>query len=94
MFVRYANGIFNKIENIIMQLEDIPEEELRWTKQPIIGIVLKNAEKDSDGNPIDPMKYYKVAKHKPSGMLIIIATDRNMRHEFINDVFKKTGKLN
>lgn len=77
-----------------MKLEDILESELRWTQKPIIGMLLTNAEKDSDGNPINPMLFYKVAKHLPSGMLIIIATKQNMKEDFVNDIFKKTGKLN
>lgn len=77
-----------------MELKDIPESELSWTKKPIIGILLKNAERDSDGNPIDSMKFYKVAKHLPSGMLIILATEQNMKQDFINDILKRAGKLN
>lgn len=77
-----------------MELKDIPESELSWTAQPIIGLVLIGAEKDSDGNPINPMLFYKVAKHLPSGMLIILATKQNMKENFVNDIFKKTGKLN
>lgn len=77
-----------------MELKDIPKEELIWTEKPVIGLVLVNAEKDSDGNVIDPMKYYKVGKHLPSGMLILIPTERNMKNEFCNDILKRTGKLN
>lgn len=77
-----------------MELKDIPESELKWVEKPIIGIILKNAEKDSNGNPINPMLFYKVAKHIPSGMLIILATNQNMKEDFVNDIFKKTGKLN
>lgn len=77
-----------------MELKDIPESELSWTAKPIIGLVLTNAEKDSNGNPINSMLFYKVGKHLPSGMLIILPTDRNMKHEFVNNIFKKTGKLN
>lgn len=77
-----------------MQLKDIPEEELSWTDEPIIGLVLMNAEKDSDGKPIDPNVYYKVAKHIPTEMLIIVATERNMMHEFANEILKKRGKFN
>lgn len=77
-----------------MELKDIPESELSWTPKPIIGIILTNAKKDSNGNPIDPMLFYKVAKHLPSGMLIILPADKNMKEDFVNDIFKKTGKLN
>lgn len=77
-----------------MELKDIPESELSWTEKPVIGIVLTGAEKDSDGNPINPMLFYKVAKHLPSGMLIIVATKQNMKEDFVNDIFKKKGILN
>lgn len=77
-----------------MQLKDIPENELKWTPEPVIGIVLMGAEKDSDGNPINPNLYYKVAKHIPTEMLIIVATERNMMHEFANEILKKKGKFN
>ena len=49
-----------------MEFKNIPKEELNWTEEPIIGLVLVNAEKDSEGKVIDPMKYYKVGKHVPS----------------------------
>lgn len=77
-----------------MELKDIPESELSWTEKPIIGIVLKNAENDSEGNAINPMLFYKVAKHLPSGSLIIIPTKQNMKEDFVNDIFRKTGKFN
>lgn len=71
-----------------------PEEDLNWTDQPVIGLVLMGAEKDSNGLPIDPMKYYNVAKVRFTGMLVIVATERNMKHEFMNDQLKKSGKFN
>lgn len=77
-----------------MQFNEIPDTELNWTEKPVIGILLMTAEKDSDGNPIDPNVFYKVAKHIPSGMIIIVATERNQKHEFVNDVLKSQGKFN
>lgn len=76
-----------------MELKDIPEHELSWTQKPIIGLVLLNAEKDSDGNPINPNLFYKVAKHKPSGMLIIVATKQNIE-DFMNRILKNQNKFN
>lgn len=77
-----------------MELKDIPESELSWTEKPIIGLILTGAEKDSEGNAINPMLFYKVAKHLPSGSLIILPTKQNMKEDFVNDIFKKTGILN
>lgn len=72
----------------------MPEEDLNWTDQPVIGLVIMGAEKDSNGLPIDPMKYYNVAKVRSTGMLVIVATERNMKHEFVNDQFKNSGQFN
>jgi len=77
-----------------MELKDIPKEELSWTDEPVIGLVLINAERDSNGTLIDPMKYYMVAKHKPSGMIIIVSTERNMKNEFVNDILREQNKFN
>lgn len=68
--------------------------EFNWTNEPVIGLVLMNAERDSNGIPIDPNTYYKVGKHKQSDMLIIEATNRNMKNEFINNIWKRKGKMN
>ncbi len=77
-----------------MNLQDIPEDELSWTEEPVIGLALVNAEKDSNGETIDPHKYYNVAKHLPSGKIIIIATDKNMKHDFVNNVLNRQGRFN
>lgn len=47
------------------------EKDLTWTEKPVIGLLLMNAEFDSNANPIDPEKYYYVAKHKPTGQIAI-----------------------
>lgn len=54
----------------------IPDEPLNWT-DPIIGIVLMNAVHDSEGKPIDPAKYYHVAKNPDNGKIIIIESNKN-----------------
>ncbi len=77
-----------------MKFEDFPPEEFSWTEKPVIGLCLMNAQKDSHGNPIDGMKFYEVGKHIHSGMIVIKATDRNMKHEYINDTYKKNGRFN
>lgn len=76
------------------KFEDIPKQELSWTEEPVIGLVLLNAHRDSNGSPIEPYVYYDVAKHIPTGKVIIFPTERNMKHEFINNYWNKTGKFN
>lgn len=70
------------------------DSEFSWTDEPVIGIVLANAERDSYGNEIDPMKYYNVAKVVESGMIVIVEAGGNMRDDFINMVWKQKCKLN
>ena len=70
------------------------ELEFNWTDEPVIGLCLMDAEKDSNGIPINPDVFYRVGKHKVSGMLAIIATEKNSRHEFVNDVLKTQNKFN
>lgn len=77
-----------------MNLSDFPQEELEWTQEPVIGIVLMGAERDSNGDAINSMLYYKVAKHTKTGMLVILPTQRNMKHEFVNEALHKQGKFN
>ncbi len=74
--------------------DDIPPEELNWTKAPIIGMLLTGAEIDSHGNAIEPNRYYYVAKHIPTGKIVIAPTDRNQKTEFTNEIMKKSNRLN
>jgi hypothetical protein len=59
-------------------IEDIPAADLRKVSDGMIGIVLMNGERDSNGQPIHPFKMYEVYKHLPSGKLIITDTGRTM----------------
>jgi hypothetical protein len=81
-----------------MNYEDIPKGELILVSEKMIGIVLMNIERDSDGNAIRAHDYYRVEKHTPSGMLIIFNTGSNFHKEFVdnigNKLLKKSGKLN
>lgn len=69
-------------------------QEVNWTEEPVIGILLTEAEHDSMGQPINPNQYYKIGKHAPTGKIILIPTNRNMVNEFMNDMLKKNHKFN
>lgn len=53
-------------------IEDILPEDLQWTTEPIIGLVLQTAVHDSNYDPINPQALYDVAKHIPTGCIIIL----------------------
>jgi hypothetical protein len=69
------------------------KENFNWTDDPISGILLTNAGNDSYGDKIDPMVYYYVGKHKETGMLAIVPTERRMDEEFANDILKRQNKF-
>ena len=49
--------------------------------EPIIGIVLLEAEHDSHGDPIDPLAFYHVAKDHETGKIIIVPSNKkSMRY--------------
>lgn len=80
-----------------ISFENIPEEArkgLSFTDEPVIGIVLMNAERDSCGNPLDPNVFYWVGKDPKSGMLGIFPSGRNQKDEFIDEQMKQNGKRN
>ncbi len=68
-----------------MKLEDIPAGELMWAER-IPGLLLLSAENDSDGKPIEPHEFYRVAKHE-SGKIIIVRAGINMVTQFMDDNF-------
>ena len=72
----------------------LKEDELNWTDKLVIGMVLMGAERDSFGGNINPMQFYKVGKHKISGKLAIVPTDKNMRRDFINESLGVKENLN
>jgi hypothetical protein len=74
---------------------NIPDDEIQWCAEPIIGLVLVNAEIDSSFNPIDTDKYYRVGKHLPTGMLILIPVEgRSFRIEFQERMLRQQNRLN
>ncbi len=68
--------------------------EFNWAVELVVGSLLLKAEIDSNGSVINPNVFYKVGKHKVSGMLAIIPTEKNMLHEFVNDMFKVQNRFN
>lgn len=75
-------------------IKDIPEDDLILVGEKMIGIVLMNAVNDSHGNPIQPLEFYRMHKVKSTGMLIIEPTGVNQKHEFVERIWKREGKLN
>lgn len=70
----------------------INESEFEWAQQPIIGLVLMTAQTDSNGDIIRSDLYYKVAKHKPTGTLLILPVidKKNLFDEYLSN----SGQLN
>lgn len=80
--------------------DDLAKEDFNWCDTDIIGtaLIIKGGSIDSHGNPIRGNIYYHVGKHKNSGMVAIIPTDRDLHKEFENDIInnqlKKDGRFN
>jgi len=79
-----------------MTANEIKREEYNWTEQAVIGMALQiqGGTIDSFGNPIEKNIFYEVGKHKEIGMVAILPTERNQKHEFINGVLKSRNKFN
>jgi hypothetical protein len=75
---------------------ELDRSEYNWTDNPVVGmsLLIIGGSIDSFGDKINGNVYYHVGKHKVSGMTVILPTERNQKHEFVNSVWKKTGKLN
>lgn len=75
---------------------ELNKEEFNWTEKAIVGmaLIIQGGSIDSFGNQIKSDIYYEVGKHKESGMVAILPTDRNQKHEFINEVMKSQNKFN
>lgn len=76
---------------------DVPKQArdiMSFTDEPVIGIVLMNAERDSFGNPLNPDKFYWTGKHPKTGQIAIFPSQRNQREDFMNDNLKRKGQLN
>ena len=75
---------------------EIKREEINWTKEEIFGmaLLLMGGTIDSFGDQIKGEIFYEVGKHKTSGKVAILPTERNAKHEFFNDIMKAKGKFN
>lgn len=76
-----------------LELKDDPE--IKWTKEPIVGLTMTMAGNDgltdSMGMPIMERRKYWVGKHT-SGMLVILpAEDHN---KVLNDDLMRNSRLN
>lgn len=58
-----------------MKEQDFNADDFTWT-DPVIGVVLLNAQHDSNGNPILPHLYYHVAKDPETGKIIILPSNK------------------
>ena len=76
--------------------QDFNREDYNWTDNAVVGMALKlkGGSIDSNGQAIDPCVFYEVGKHKENGKVCIIPTDRNMKHDFANDMMKRNNKFN
>lgn len=80
-----------------MQIEDIPDNELVWCQEPVIGRVLAIGNFkmiDSFEKPIDVCRKYYVAKHLPTGKLIIIEATLDYKTTELNTNLKMQSRLN
>lgn len=80
-----------------MHLEEIPAEELAWTDQPVIGMTLRLTRPDmhdSYGKPIVDDKKYLVAKHIPSGMIIVLDADIDYNWRQLENHLLNTNRMN
>ncbi len=75
---------------------EIKKEQYNWTENAVIGLALliKGGSIDSFGDQIQGDIFYEVGKHKENGMVAIIPTGRNQKHEFVNKIMKKNSKFN
>ena len=71
-------------------------EEYNWTDKPVVGMALliTGGSIDSFGHKIKADVYYEVGKHKETGKVALLPTERNQKHEFVNDVLKRSNKFN
>jgi len=78
----------------------LKREDFNWCDDTIIGtaLLLKGGIMDSFGNTVQGNVYYEVGKHKESGMVVILPTDKDFNKQFDNDLMnqqlKKDGKFN
>jgi len=79
-----------------MESTELIREEYNWTEKAVVGLALRmiGGTIDSFGNQIKGDVFYEVGKHKVSGVVALLPTEKNQKHEFVNDVMKRTGKFN
>lgn len=72
------------------------KEDFNWTKKAVVGMALliQGGSVDSFGEQIKGDIYYEVGKRKTDGMVAILPTERNQKHEFANDIMKRKNKFN
>ena len=75
---------------------ELNREEYNWTEQAVVGLALliQGGSIDSFGEQIKGDIYYEVGKRKTDGMVAILPTERNQKHEFANDIMKRINKFN
>ena len=75
---------------------ELNKEEFNWTETAVVGMALliQGGSVDSFGNQIKADVFYQVGKHKENGMVALLPTERNQKHEFINDIMKRKNKFN
>lgn len=71
-------------------------DEFNWTEEAVVGLslLLIGGEIDSFGDKINGNIFYEVGKHKITGKTVIMPTNRNQKHEFVNDIMKRKNKFN
>ncbi len=71
-------------------------EEYNWTEKSVVGtaLLLTGGSIDSFGDQIKSDIYYEVGKRKSDGMVAILPTERNQKHEFTNNIMKRKNKFN
>lgn len=75
---------------------ELNRDEYNWINQSVIGraLLIKGGSIDSFGNQIKGDIYYEIGKRKSDGMVAILPTEKNQKHDFINSVMKRNNKFN
>jgi len=77
--------------------EELNRDEYNWLPKPILGLalIIYGAVTDSYKDPIDPNVYYEFGKSKiEGGKNVLLPTNKNQVHDFVNEQMKKTGRFN
>jgi len=75
---------------------EFKKEDFNWTDESVVGmaLIIQGGQIDSNGDILNSNVYYEVGKHKETGQVAIIPTDKNQKHDFINNQMKKTNQFN